>query len=128
MGKGATGDEREVAKNVAEGSHTANDTNVVFEGQEKEQFWNILGGKGPYHDERVFGKSENSEFFIPRLFQGSNASGSFRGSINANAKLEELSCRNDTLVSLSNISYLCCVNVSIFSRGDIGFFSGRPRH
>ena len=79
MGKGATGDEREVAKRVGEGAHKANDTNVVFEGQEKDQFWNLLGGKGPYNDERVFGKSENSEFFIPRLFQGSNASGTFKG-------------------------------------------------
>ena len=78
MGKGATGDEREVAKKVGEEAHTANDTNVVFEGQEKDQFWNILGGKGPYKDERVFGKHDLPDYFIPRLFHGSNASGSFK--------------------------------------------------
>ena len=80
MGKGATGDEREVAKNVGEEAHKSNDTNVVFEGQEKDQFWSLLGGKGPYKDERVFGKSNVSENFMPRLFHGSNASGSFKGS------------------------------------------------
>ena len=79
MGKGATGDEREVAKKVGEEAHKTNDTSVVFEGQEKEQFWNLLGGKGPYKDERVFGKNNASDNFMPRLFHGSNASGSFRG-------------------------------------------------
>ena len=81
MGKGATGDEREVAKKVGEEAHTANDTNVVFEGQEKDQFWNILGGKGPYKDERVFGKHDLPDYFIPRLFHGSNASGSFKSKL-----------------------------------------------
>ena len=81
MGKGATGDEREVAKRVGEEAHTANDTNVVFEGQEKDQFWNILGGKGPYKDERVFGKHDLPDYFIPRLFHGSNASGSFKSKL-----------------------------------------------
>ena len=81
MGKGATGDEREVAKQVGVEAHTANDTNVVFEGQEKDQFWNILGGKGPYKDERVFGKHDLPDYFIPRLFHGSNASGSFKSKL-----------------------------------------------
>ena len=79
MGKGATGDEREVAKTVGEEAHKTNDTSVVFEGQEKDQFWNLLGGKGPYKDERVFGKNNESDNVMPRLFHGSNASGSFRG-------------------------------------------------
>ena len=78
MGKGATGDEREVAKKVGAEAHTANDTNVVFEGQEKDPFWTLLGGKGPYKDERVFGKHDLPDHFIPRLFHGSNASGSFK--------------------------------------------------
>ena len=81
MGKGATGDEREVSKKVGEEAHTSNDTNVVFEGQEKEQFWNLLGGKGPYNDERVFGKHDTPDNFIPRLFHGSNATGTFKGKI-----------------------------------------------
>jgi len=77
MGKGATGDEREVAKTVGEEAHKANDTNVVFEGQEKDVFWSALGGKGPYKDERTFGKNDNQNV-MPRLFHGSNASGSFK--------------------------------------------------
>ena len=78
MGKGATGDEREVAKNVGEEAHKANDTSVVFEGQEKDPFWSAIGGKGPYKDERTFGKNDTQNF-MPRLFHGSNASGSFKG-------------------------------------------------
>ena len=80
MGKGATGDEREVAKTVGEEAHKANDTNVVFEGQEKDVFWSALGGKGPYKDERTFGKND-SQNAMPRLFHGSNASGSFKSKL-----------------------------------------------
>merc|ERR1712126_594847 len=75
--EGGPGDEREVAKTVGEEAHKANDTNVVFEGQEKDVFWSALGGKGPYKDERTFGKND-SQNAMPRLFHGSNASGSFK--------------------------------------------------
>jgi len=74
LGKGSTGDEKEMAKNVAR--KTDRDPEIVYEGQEKAIFWNLLGGKGPYKDQRVL-KEADREFAI-RLFHGSNATGNFR--------------------------------------------------
>ena len=47
-----------------------------FKGQEKGDFWSLLGGKGSYTDERVL--KNVGEATVPRLFHGSNASGSFK--------------------------------------------------
>jgi hypothetical protein len=48
---------------------------MVIEGQEKEDFWDLLGGKAPYSsDPRLV---EDNEDHPPRLFQCSNASGVF---------------------------------------------------
>ncbi|TRY61821.1 hypothetical protein TCAL_04385 [Tigriopus californicus] len=74
MGKGSTGDEREVAKIIA-GNVNA-DPDLIYEGQERDTFWNLLGGKGPYLDERVL--KDVGEHYSPRLFHGSNASGNFK--------------------------------------------------
>lgn len=74
MGKGSTGDEREMARIIAFGSDK--DPEIVYEGQEKAAFWSLVGGKGPYVDERVFKGA--GEAMTPRLFHGSNASGSFK--------------------------------------------------
>ena len=79
MGKGATGDEQQVAKTVGVETNNANSLEEVMEGQENNEFWGLLGGKGSYIDEVVCGKHEMSSNVIPRLFQGSNASGSFTG-------------------------------------------------
>ena len=52
---------------------------MVFEGQENsaiQQFWALLGGKTAYMDERVL--KSLGETTVPRLFHGSNASGSFK--------------------------------------------------
>ena len=71
FGKGSTGDEREMAKLIA--ASKSDDPNVIFEGQEKSNFWDALGGKEAYFDEKVVRQSETiSE---PRLFTCSNASG-----------------------------------------------------
>eukprot|EP00095_Tigriopus_kingsejongensis_P000318 maker-scaffold292_size219010-snap-gene-1.31 protein:Tk00318 transcript:maker-scaffold292_size219010-snap-gene-1.31-mRNA-1 annotation:"hypothetical protein DAPPUDRAFT_311761" len=74
MGKGSTGDEREVAKKI--GGSIDQDANIVYEGQERDDFWSLLGGKGPYLDERIM--KDVGETYFPRLFHGSNASGNFR--------------------------------------------------
>ena len=76
LGKGSTGDEREMAKRMATPDP---DPTVVFEVQENsaiQQFWALLGGKTAYMDERVL--KNVGETTVPRLFHGSNASGSFK--------------------------------------------------
>ncbi|XP_063241557.1 advillin-like isoform X5 [Bacillus rossius redtenbacheri] len=74
FGKGSTGDEREMAKKVASfvlsGSYE-----VVYEGQEKASLWEAIGGKEDY--DRKKKNADSSNFAIARLFQCSNASGSF---------------------------------------------------
>ena len=45
-------------------------------GQEKSEFWALLGGKTAYTDERIL--KTVGEAKIPRLFHGSNASGNFK--------------------------------------------------
>ena len=77
MGKGSTGDEREMAKRIAQISDP--DPEIVYEGQEKADFWSLLGGKGSYTDERVL--KNVGEATTPRLFHGSNASGTFKSKL-----------------------------------------------
>ncbi|XP_060597289.1 gelsolin-like [Ruditapes philippinarum] len=72
-GKGSTGDERQAAKNVA--ARSPREATIVIEGQEKAAFWEAIGGQAEYlSDKRL--QQEESEH-PPRLFQISNASGSF---------------------------------------------------
>ena len=71
MLQGSTGDERELAKEIAQQLNA--DPEIIFEGQEKKHFWDALGGREPYFDEKVLKQNEN--IFPPRLFQISNASG-----------------------------------------------------
>lgn len=73
LGKYATGDERAVAKTVAETLTTPSKVEAVFEGSEKNDFWSVLGGKGEYSNKQAEAVPE----FEPRLFQCSNASGNF---------------------------------------------------
>ncbi|XP_049830670.1 villin-1 isoform X1 [Schistocerca gregaria] len=73
-GKGATGDEREMAKKIAD-FVSKGDYTLVYEGQEKPDFWEAIGGKEEYaNDKRL---TEPNETFPARLFQLSNASGKF---------------------------------------------------
>jgi len=72
-GKYATGDERNVAKSVAETLTVPSKVETVFEGSENDHFWESLGGKGEY----VTKQAEVVPEFEPRLFQCSNASGNF---------------------------------------------------
>lgn len=72
-GKGSTGDEREMAKKVT--SRSPREPVMVFEGQEKENFWNVLGGKKEYVNDKRLQEVETNH--PARLFQMSNASGRF---------------------------------------------------
>ncbi|OQV19146.1 Villin-1 [Hypsibius exemplaris] len=72
-GKGSTGDEREAAKRIA--SSSARDPVIVFEGSEKPDFWEAIGGKEPYSSEKRL--QEAAPDRTPRLFHCSNASGRF---------------------------------------------------
>ena len=63
--KGSTGDEREMAKEIAI-QHNA-DPEIMSEGQEKKHFWAELGGKKPYFNEVLSKQNEN--VLPPRLFQ-----------------------------------------------------------
>ena len=74
MGKGSTGDERDAAKALA--LSTDQDPTIVYEGQERPIFWNLLGGEGDYINERIF--KEDAGLAQPRLFHGSNATGNFK--------------------------------------------------
>ena len=73
LGKYATGDERHVAKAVAETLTHPSKVEAVPEGSEKADFWGALGGKAEYVNKQAEAVPE----FEPRIFQCSNASGNF---------------------------------------------------
>ena len=73
-GKAASGDEREVAKNLAKVITKKSDFQLVMEGQEPAAFWEALGGKAAYATVK---ESADQEFREPRLFQASNNRGYF---------------------------------------------------
>ncbi|XP_072927458.1 advillin isoform X2 [Hemitrygon akajei] len=88
FGKGSNGDEREMAKELAviisNGSEAA-----VAEGQESMEFWEALGGKAPYaNDKRL--QEENMDY-QPRLFECSNKTGRFIASEITNFTQDDLS-------------------------------------
>lgn len=74
-GKGSTGDEREMGKKVAQ-KVAIGEQQSVYEGQEKPEFWETLGGKETYADSKRL--SDASDPMPARLFQCSNASGMFK--------------------------------------------------
>ncbi|XP_034985186.2 villin-like protein [Zootoca vivipara] len=73
-GKGCSGDEREMAKNVAD-IISKRDKQTVLEGQEPAEFWVALGGKAPYASDKRF--QEQFAQYQPRLFECSNQTGRF---------------------------------------------------
>ncbi|KAK7872312.1 hypothetical protein R5R35_002764 [Gryllus longicercus] len=73
-GKGSTGDEREMAKHIAEIA-SKGDFAFVSEGQEKNDFWEEIGGKDEYvSDKRI----ADGERLPARLFQLFFKGGSIR--------------------------------------------------
>uniref|UniRef100_A0A8C5W7L3 Villin-1 n=1 Tax=Leptobrachium leishanense TaxID=445787 RepID=A0A8C5W7L3_9ANUR len=74
-GKGCSGDERAMAKTVAD-IISKGEKSVVAEGQEPAEFWLALGGKSQYANSKR--QQENPHDITPRLFECSNKSGTFR--------------------------------------------------
>nr|XP_033792020.1 advillin [Geotrypetes seraphini] len=73
-GKGSSGDEREMAKQLA-GLLSSGAEETLAEGQEPAEFWEMLGGKAPYaNDKRL---QQEVPDFSPRLFECSNKTGRF---------------------------------------------------
>ncbi|NXD39893.1 VILI protein, partial [Copsychus sechellarum] len=73
-GKGCSGDEREMAKMVAD-IVSRRDKHTILEGQEPAEFWEALGGRAPYASEKRF--QEQVTHYQPRLFECSNQTGRF---------------------------------------------------
>ncbi|XP_062300565.1 advillin isoform X3 [Scomber scombrus] len=77
-GKGSSGDERAMAKLVSsvigQKSHNGSDE-LVAEGQEPTEFWELLGGKGPYASCKRLKQTVLDH--QPRLFECSNKTGRF---------------------------------------------------
>ncbi|XP_046499125.1 villin-1 [Equus quagga] len=73
-GKGCSGDEREMAKTVAD-IISRTEKQVVVEGQEPANFWIALGGKAPYANTKRL--QEENLAIAPRLFECSNQTGRF---------------------------------------------------
>ncbi|XP_056095393.1 advillin [Rhinichthys klamathensis goyatoka] len=74
-GKGSSGDERAMAKEVSSFIQRGLSEQIMAEGQEPNEFWEILGGKGPYASDR---RLQMVTFdHQPRLFECSNKTGQY---------------------------------------------------
>ncbi|NWW31076.1 VILI protein, partial [Panurus biarmicus] len=73
-GKGCSGDEREMAKTVAD-IISKMEKPVIAEGQEPPEFWLALGGKSQYASSKRL--QEENASVTPRLFECSNKTGTF---------------------------------------------------
>uniref|UniRef100_A0A8B9GAY5 Villin-1 n=1 Tax=Amazona collaria TaxID=241587 RepID=A0A8B9GAY5_9PSIT len=73
-GKGCSGDEREMAKTVAD-IISKTEKLVIAEGQEPPEFWLALGGKSQYANSKRL--QEENPSMPPRLFECSNKTGTF---------------------------------------------------
>uniref|UniRef100_A0A8C5U751 Villin-1 n=2 Tax=Passeriformes TaxID=9126 RepID=A0A8C5U751_9PASS len=73
-GKGCSGDEREMAKSVAD-IISKMEKPVIAEGQEPPEFWLALGGKSQYASSKRL--QEENPSVAPRLFECSNKTGTF---------------------------------------------------
>ncbi|XP_068576392.1 advillin [Cebidichthys violaceus] len=76
-GKGSSGDERAMAKEVSSviGQNSRQlSEEIVAEGQEPIEFWELLGGKAPYASDKRLQQTVSDQ---PRLFECSNKTGRF---------------------------------------------------
>ncbi|KAL1458347.1 hypothetical protein WDU94_008506, partial [Cyamophila willieti] len=102
-GKGSTGDERDVAKQIAK-RISKDDCSVVCEGQEKDDFWTAIGGKAEYASSE---KLANADDQIPaRLFQISNATGRFTVEEITNFSQQDLVPEDCMLLDARDIIFL----------------------
>ncbi|XP_041362840.1 advillin-like [Gigantopelta aegis] len=75
IGKGASDEEKRVARNLQEILCPDKPATEIYEGTEPTQFWAVLGGQEPYATGKRLEVEEND--MPSRLFQCSNASGRF---------------------------------------------------
>uniref|UniRef100_A0A8D0GKU7 Advillin n=1 Tax=Sphenodon punctatus TaxID=8508 RepID=A0A8D0GKU7_SPHPU len=73
-GKGSSGDEREMAKQLVT-TLCEGPQETVAEGQEPTAFWELLGGKTPYASAKRL--QQEVPDYLPRLFECSNKTGRF---------------------------------------------------
>ncbi|KAJ8412068.1 hypothetical protein AAFF_G00143350 [Aldrovandia affinis] len=73
-GKGCSGDERAMAKELSAAIGTGLEE-IVAEGMEPMEFWSLLGGKSPYASDKRFQQEVTDQ--QPRLFECSNKTGRF---------------------------------------------------
>ncbi|KAM9671651.1 LOW QUALITY PROTEIN: advillin [Trichechus inunguis] len=95
-GKGSSGDERAMAKELAELLCDGTE-DTVAEGQEPAKFWDILGGKAPYANDKRYGNTSSPPLGSPCLqacelhkFQGPFR---FKQFLRSSVPLNELYCR-----------------------------------
>uniref|UniRef100_A0A3Q3VQ95 HP domain-containing protein n=1 Tax=Mola mola TaxID=94237 RepID=A0A3Q3VQ95_MOLML len=74
-GKGSSGDERALAKEVSSMIAQRDSEEIVAEGQEPIEFWELLGGKAPYACSKRLQQTVLDH--QPRLFECSNKTGRF---------------------------------------------------
>ncbi|XP_037630867.1 advillin [Sebastes umbrosus] len=77
-GKGSSGDERAMAKEVSsviDRNSQRGSEEIVAEGQEPIEFWELLGGKAPYASDKRLQQTVSDH--QPRLFECSNKTGRF---------------------------------------------------
>ncbi|KAB5514983.1 hypothetical protein PHYPO_G00248840 [Pangasianodon hypophthalmus] len=74
-GKGSSGDERAMAKEVSAFLGRGLSEEIMAEGQEPIEFWQLLGGKTPYANEKRLQQAMTDH--QPRLFECSNKTGKF---------------------------------------------------
>ena len=67
---------REIARQIA--TKEKSDSNTIYEGQEKPEFWAAIGGQEEYASDKRLAEAETG-FASPRLFQISNATGNLKG-------------------------------------------------
>jgi len=85
-GKGSTGDEREMAKKVS--SKDRVDCATMYEGQEQPEFWNEIGGKEEYANDKKL--ADATQDYEPRLFHITNATGALRADEIVNFNQQDL--------------------------------------
>uniref|UniRef100_A0A8C2DTV0 Villin-1 n=1 Tax=Cyprinus carpio TaxID=7962 RepID=A0A8C2DTV0_CYPCA len=102
-GKGCSGDEREMAKTLAD-IISKREKHVIAEGQEPADFWVNLGGKSQYASSKRL-QEENSSI-TPRLFECSNQTGRFIATEMTNFNQDDLDEDDVMLLDIWDQVYL----------------------
>ncbi|KAJ3427674.1 villin [Anaeramoeba flamelloides] len=104
LGSGSNQDEKDVAQNIAKIIKSNRSQILVMnEGEEPQEFWDTLGGKTEYASE---GLELQAEMADPRLFQLSNASGTFKAEEIYNFDQDDLDNDDCFILDVYNEVYL----------------------